>query len=64
MPNNDNMTLTSKPSSPKFIPKTLLGKKLAALRAEIIASGEPLLDIECVEREIAERRGGVDDKLP
>jgi hypothetical protein len=35
--------------------KPLLVKK-AALRAEIIASGEPLIDVECIGREVAERR--------
>jgi len=39
-------------------PRTELGKTLAALRAEIIASGEQMLDDEELEREIAERRGG------
>jgi hypothetical protein len=36
-----------------------LGKKLRELRAEIVASGEPLLSREQLDREIAERRGGV-----
>jgi len=37
---------------------TPLGKKLQETRAKIIASGEPLLTIEDVDREVAERRGG------
>jgi hypothetical protein len=36
-----------------------LGKKLRELRAEIVASGEPLLSREQLDHEIAERRGGV-----
>ena len=36
-----------------------LGKKLRELRAQIVASGEPLLSREELDREIAERRGGV-----
>lgn len=39
-------------------PRTKLGKSLAALRAEIIASGAPMLDDGELEKEIAERRGG------
>ena len=35
-----------------------LGKKLRAIRQEIIASGVPLLTAEEVEKEKAERRGG------
>jgi hypothetical protein len=43
----------------EFEPKTEFGRKLKALRAEIIASGLPLLSDEEAERELAERRGGV-----
>ena len=39
-------------------PRTTLGKTLAALRAEIVVSGEPMLDDVELEKEIAERRGG------
>ncbi|HEX8070208.1 MAG TPA: hypothetical protein VF546_09680 [Pyrinomonadaceae bacterium] len=39
-------------------PRTELGRALAALRAEIVAAGEPLLDDGALEKEIAERRGG------
>lgn len=39
-------------------PRTELGKTLAAIRAEIIASGEPMLDNDELEHEIVERRGG------
>lgn len=39
-------------------PRTQLGKTLAAIRAEIVASGEQMLNNDELEREIAERRGG------
>jgi hypothetical protein len=41
-----------------LVPRTELGRTLAALRAEIVAAGEQMLDDEGLEREIAERRGG------
>ncbi|MGB8699941.1 MAG: hypothetical protein WCD18_11040 [Thermosynechococcaceae cyanobacterium] len=41
-----------------YEPKTVLGKRLKEIRAEIIASGEPLLDWEGIAYEKAERRGG------
>jgi hypothetical protein len=44
---------------PDLVPKTEFGRELLALRARIVASGEPLLDWEGVQREVAERRGGV-----
>ena len=47
---------TSEPES--FTPRTPLGKKLLAIRNNIIADGLPLLTREEIEREIAERRGG------
>jgi len=46
---------------PEFQPKTALGRRLWELRKKIVASGEPLLDWEDLEREIAERRGGVSE---
>ncbi|MCY7276820.1 MAG: hypothetical protein LH702_24580 [Phormidesmis sp. CAN_BIN44] len=36
-----------------------LGKQLREIRAQIVASGIPLLNDEELDREIAERRGGV-----
>lgn len=39
-------------------PRTQLGKSLAALRAEIVASGEPMLNDGELGKEIADRRGG------
>lgn len=46
---------------PEFQPKTPLGRRLWELRQQIVASGELLLDWEDLEREIAERRGGVSE---
>jgi virulence-associated protein VagC len=37
-------------------PKSLLGQRLRALRAKIVASGEPLLTAEAIEQEIDEQR--------
>jgi hypothetical protein len=54
-------TAAKRPSDapePEFQPKTELGRQLWELRKQIVASGEPLLDWEDLEREIAERRGG------
>ena len=44
-------------SAKPFIAKTERGKKFTAIRAEIVAAGVPLLDRECLAREISERRG-------
>lgn len=46
----------------EFQPRTPLGRSLWELRKRIIDSGEPLLDAEGVERELAERRGGVSER--
>lgn len=43
-----------------YIPKTSLGKRLLEIRAKIIASGEHILDWEEIEKEVAERRGGLE----
>jgi hypothetical protein len=51
--------MVSKPLS--FVPRTELGERLLALRNKIIAGGEPLLDWEAVEKEVADRRGGHSD---
>lgn len=42
----------------EFHPRSPLGRELWKIRRRVIASGEPLLDWEGLEREIAERRGG------
>ena len=41
-------------------PQTALGRRLWAIRQRIVATGEPLLSWEDLERELAERRGGRD----
>ncbi|MBI3946994.1 MAG: hypothetical protein HY321_13805 [Armatimonadetes bacterium] len=38
-------------------PRTELGRRLAEIRARIIASGEPLLDWHGLSDEVAKRRG-------
>lgn len=38
-------------------PKSSLAQQLRALRAKIVASGEPLLTAEAIEQEIDEQRG-------
>lgn len=47
----------SEQKEPDFLPSNL-GKKLRAIRQEIIDSGVHLLTAEEVEKEKAERRGG------
>lgn len=42
-----------------FVPTTDFGRRLLALRRQAIAEGQPLLTREELEREIAERRGGI-----
>jgi hypothetical protein len=49
--------------SPPLAPETSrtpLGKRLLRIREQILASGEPPLTWEEVEREVAERRGEVE----
>lgn len=41
--------------------KPPLGERLRQLRAKIVASGEPLLTPEEIEKEVASRRGGFQD---
>ena len=43
--------------SPNYKPRTPLGERLWRLRQEILRSGEPLLDWDDLEKEVAERRG-------
>lgn len=42
--------------------KSQLGKRLRQIRAEIISSGENLLTPDELEKEIANRRGGLQEK--
>ena len=41
-------------------PQTALGRRLWEIRKQIIATGEPLLSWADLERELAERRGGIE----
>lgn len=41
-------------------PKNQLGERLRQIRTRIITSGEPLLNQEELEKEIASRRGGLE----
>ncbi|MEH2051296.1 hypothetical protein [Nostoc sp.] len=41
--------------------KAQLGERLREIRAKIVASGEPLLSQDAIEKEIAIRRGGLQD---
>jgi hypothetical protein len=45
----------------QYVPQTSLGQRLWQIRQEVVESGEPLLDWDDVEREVAERRGGSND---
>jgi hypothetical protein len=45
-----------------FKPKTSLGKRLLETRIKIIASGEKMLDWKEIERELASRRGGYENR--
>jgi len=45
-----------------YTPRTDLGRKLWEIRARIVASGEPLLDWDEIDKEVAERRGEVDEE--
>ena len=42
--------------------RTPLGKRLLRIREQIFALGEPLLTWEEIEREVAERRGEVEQR--
>mgnify|MGYP007020575551 CR=1 FL=1 len=44
----------------QIILKTLLGKQLKEIRAKVIATGERLLNRDSIEKEIANRRGGLE----
>jgi hypothetical protein len=43
-------------------PRTPLGERLLRIRERIVASGEPLLSWAEVEGEVAERRGGAEQR--
>ena len=44
-----------------YVPRTPLGARLMEIRKRIVASGQPLLDWDEIEREGAQRRGGIAD---
>lgn len=46
------------------VPNLSLGQRLRSLRAEIVASGEPLLTAEEISQEIAEQRDRLHDLEP
>jgi hypothetical protein len=45
-------------TQPVYQPRTALGKLLWKIRGQIVASGEPLLGWDAIEREISEKRQG------
>lgn len=45
-------------------PRTLLGSRLRALRSQVLAADEPLLDWEDLQRELTQRRGERDHAAP
>jgi hypothetical protein len=45
-----------------YTPKTALGEKLFAIRERIVAGGAHLLSWEEIEKEVAARRGGHENK--
>lgn len=47
-----------KEATEEYVPQTPLGRRLWQIRQGIVASGEPLLDWDDLEQEVAERRGG------
>jgi hypothetical protein len=50
-------SILSHPPKEEFHPRTPLGRELWEIRQRVLESGEPLLDWEDLERELAERRG-------
>lgn len=52
--------VNSKPLN--LTPQTSLGERLRQIRAKIVASGEPLLNREELEEEMASRRGGIENR--
>jgi hypothetical protein len=57
-PTNQSSILSNPPEG-ESPPQTPLGRRLWEIRNRIVESGEPLLDREGLELEIAERRGGI-----
>lgn len=59
--NDDLARQTAIEATLNYVPKTELGRKFKEYRLKILESGEPLLTLEDLAQEIAERRGGVRD---
>ncbi len=59
IPTDDHNEIPLDEVTANFVPKTELGRLLLALRAEGVRSGIPLLTLDELDREIAERRGGI-----
>jgi hypothetical protein len=55
-PESGNSTANGSDDSPTREPTTSLGQRLRGLRAQIVASGEPLLTPEEIQQEISEQR--------
>jgi len=47
-----------------YVPRTELGRRLWGIRKRIVAEGKADLDWSDIEREIADRRGAAEDRLP
>lgn len=52
-------SILSNLSEEEFHARTPLGRELWEIRQRVLESGEPLLDWDDLEREIADRRGNV-----
>ena len=54
-------TATVDTATERFRPRSALGRKLLALRRRHAGQAEPLLNLEEIEAELRERRGGLPD---
>lgn len=60
---NGTLPKSDRPISPPLNPQSSqsnFAARLLEIRQKIVASGQPLLGPEEIEKEIAERRGGID----
>jgi len=48
--------VAAKPAA-KYVVRTPLGRRLEEIRKRIVASGEPLLNLDDIERELGRSRG-------
>lgn len=53
---------TVNPKPLNLTPQSSLGERLRQIRGRIVASGTPLLNREELEKEVASRRGGIENK--